>query len=119
MRKTLPIRLPSVNELRTKRPPHGSGRYLNTAWRRYFERELGPPNAGERMKGPVAVTVTRLMGPREREFDDFNEGIKPLVDALRTCGYIESDAPKMCRQSVNQERGKGAAKIVIVMERLA
>ncbi len=56
------------------------------------------------------VTVTRVMGPRQREFDRDNlfAGCKVVFDALVRTGLLWDDGKASCEQHVLQERGERA-----------
>lgn len=55
--------------------------------------ELEWPTAEEKAKHRRIVKFTRLVGPRERRFDDDNfiGGCKPIRDVLVSMGYILDD----------------------------
>lgn len=57
------------------------------------------------------VTITRVLGPRERlmdEFDNLRYAMKGLVDALVTCGYLVDDSPQWASFTVGQDATRRA-----------
>lgn len=66
-----------------------------------YPRRADPPKYKQR------VTVTRVMGPREREWDTQNIGAGTaveLIDALKLAGYFVDDSPKWLETKFTQER---------------
>ena len=64
----------------------------------------------EPVRSPVAVIVTRYLGPRERALDPDNavSACKPLLDALVHHGVIAGDTPAHIQDiSVRSVRGGG------------
>ncbi len=118
---TLPVSLPSQNQLRGYAGGR-LGRFPATSWRRRFERELVPLLRSARCRGPAELEIVRLIGPRQRPYDADNltGGCKPLIDALRLHGYILDDCPEMLTLKVWQRSpgdGERAPAILIHIRR--
>lgn len=66
---------------------------LRNIWRKEF------PPAMPKAAMLRVVRIQRVMGPKERRYDDENlhGGVKPIRDALRYTGWILDDSPKWCR----------------------
>lgn len=70
----------------------------------------------KRLDGPVKITVTRVLGPKDRLFDRGNlEGgsVKQLVDALVRLGWMANDCPNhlvelVCLQDPDNRDQPGA-----------
>jgi hypothetical protein len=117
----LPIQLKSKNERdrmhwRQQRAMRQS--YHDIVTLKYSRNEL-PPEVKQR------VTVTRVMGPRERDFDEQNIGAGTaieLIDALTAAGYWKDDSPRWLETRFVQARSKtikGPAVLVEIFEVVA
>lgn len=65
---------------------------------------------------PVFVRLIRVLGPRQREYDDSNLfGIcdKLVMDALVKCGLFPDDSPRFVRMLTPEHR-KGKAPALVV-----
>jgi Holliday junction resolvase RusA-like endonuclease len=87
-----------------------------------FLKELPPLVKSKRAKGRKRVTITRVLGPRERLYDPDNlvGACKPLLDALRAAGYIEDDTAALIDLHVAQDataRSAGPKILVSIRER--
>lgn len=105
---TLPLKLTNDNEGRSKHWSKASkrrGEYATVVRvvggrRRPFEQ-------------PVRLTVTRIVGPRERLWDADSIGrgsVKELIDSLVECGWLVDDGPKHVtevayRQTIDRQAG--------------
>lgn len=113
---TLPFELTNGNDGR------GYAWYKSASARKKFERQL-------RMLGhvrtpfdvPVKVTVTRILGKRQREWDA-SSGLrgnwKEIEDALVACGWFHDDKPQWIvatdfRQDASQRTNGPAVKVTI------
>ena len=105
---TLPIRLTNDNGGRTQH------------WSRAAKRKSDYQTAVRLIGGkrlpfavPVRLTVTRIIGPRERLWDADSIGrgsVKELIDSLVACGWLNDDGPKWVtevayRQEIDRKRG--------------
>lgn len=54
------------------------------------------------------VTITRLMGKRQRELDEdgLYSALKPCLDAMRDAGWIYNDSPRWVHYTALQERAE-------------
>ena len=105
---TLPIRLTNDNGGRTQHWTKAAGRKKSYA---AMVRVLG----GRRkpFDSPVALTVTRILGPSERLWDADSIGrgsAKELIDSLVACGWLVDDGPKWVtevtyRQEIDRKSG--------------
>lgn len=60
-------------------------------------RQFGILPPTRRATGKAHIRITRVLGPRQREMDAFENlphALKGLVDALVTGGYLVNDGPK-------------------------
>ena len=86
--------------------------------------ELTYPRRGEPPRVKQRVTVTRVLGPRERPFDEQNVGAGSaveLIDALTAAGFWVDDAPRWLETAFKQGDNpavKGPA-VVVEIEPLA
>jgi hypothetical protein len=86
---TMPIDLPSANailRMHWRKQRQLRTEYRNWLWAR--ARCVSHPPEGKQR-----VTITRILGPRQREFDPDNlpASCKSLIDALRDCKHIGND----------------------------
>lgn len=105
---TLPLTLTNDNEGRTKHWSTASKRRGQYAT---IVRVLG----GKRkpFEFPVALTITRIVGLRQRLWDADSIGrgsVKELIDSLVECGWLVDDGPKHVsevryRQLVDRKSG--------------
>ena len=114
---TLPIELTNGNEGRSKHwaPAHKRRREYELAIRAEYPRP-------KKVKTPCRMTVTRVLGKRQRKFDADSLGrgnAKEIIDALVAVGFLPDDGPRHVvevtyRQddSVRPEKGR----TVVVME---
>lgn len=121
----LKCKAPSLNEINGARYLAGRGRSGRERWwgryqsgRNRWQEFLDKAWSDERADGPRKVTFTRIMGPRERPYDDDNliGGLKSLRDYLVDCRFITGDSPEHATFVYKQERGKESA-IDILIER--
>jgi len=111
---TLPFELTNGNDGR------GSKWFSSAKLRKGFEdnlRKLG--HVREPFGYPVAVTVTRILGPRQSLWDSSSIGRgnwKEIEDAMVACGWFHDDGPKyITRTTFEQDanhRGEGPAVMV-------
>lgn len=102
---TLPDRLRSLNEIKSGMQRHRD----MSAWHRLLWAEV--IRAGVRLPhlAPderMRISITRLYGGSEREFDYDNlvGGCKGLVDSLTHLRLIRSDSPRWLERDYRQER---------------
>lgn len=105
---TLPLDLPSRNQIDVM---HWSARHR---LRQEFEDALslaGVCFEANTRQGRWLLTITRLLGRRQRVFDDDNAvgGAKQLIDALVRCGWFVDDGPDFLVVRVAQDAGDRAA----------
>jgi len=81
----LPVKMPSGNSMKGRK-----WEQLNA--RKRYERQLIPLRDSARCEGPAILTITRILGPRERPYDTdrLYGAAGPLIDALGSMGYIPS-----------------------------
>ena len=88
---SIPTKLPSMNAWANQHRGWERVRWIKAA----FLKELPPLSPRQRaVKGRrLRVTITRVLGPRERPYDTDNlyGAVKPLIDALRDAEYIFDD----------------------------
>ena len=120
LRLVLPIQLLSKNA-RDKlhyRARHKLRKDYQAVIELTYPRRAGPPQVKQR------VTVTRVLGPRERPFDGQNVGAGSaveLIDALSAAGFWVDDAPRWLETAFKQGDSpavKGPA-VVVEIEPLA
>lgn len=108
MTLTLPIKLLNDNQGRSQHWSKAAKRKRDyTAMVRVLGGRRAP------FEVPVALTVTRVLGPRERLWDADSIGrgsAKELIDALVACGWLHDDGPKWVksveyRQEVDRKSG--------------
>ncbi len=80
---------------------------------------LAYPRRGEPPRTKQRVTVTRVLGPRERPFDGQNVGAGSaveLIDALTACGFWVDDAPRWLETAFEQGDRPGVKGPAVVVE---
>ena len=104
---TIPLKLPSMNQWSNQFRGWQRVRWIKAR----FEKELPPLVKSKRAKGRKRVTITRVLGPRERLYDPDNlvGACKPLLDALRAAGYIEDDTAALIDLHVAQDSSARSA----------
>ena len=114
--QTLPFELTNKN---AGRKTHWAPAY---AERRVFERTIRKLGwEREPFSELVTVTVTRILGPRQRLWDSSSIGrgnYKELEDALVACGWFVDDGPNYIDQTIfkqddSQRHNGPAVKITI------
>lgn len=114
----VPLEIQSGNDHVVNAPRHGKARWgasgayrkRRVAWEtavRIAAREWLASATLARLLTKRRVTITRVYGARQRDFDRDNlyAGAKVAVDALKRCGVILDDSRKWCELHVTQERG--------------
>ena len=121
MTLTLPIELTNGNEGRTKHWGDAKNRrrkYEATIRLLWSRDHRGPPTP---ITTPVKVTITRVLGKRQRLYDADSLGrgnAKEIIDAIVAAGFLPDDGPKhvtACeyRQDATR-RGEGPAVEVTI-----
>lgn len=92
MTLTLPIELTNGNDGRTKHFGRAAAR------RKQYEHTIrllhGSPDP---IPTPVRLTITRVLGPKQRPFDADSLGrgnAKELIDAIVAAGFLPDDGPR-------------------------
>ena len=112
---TLPIQLLSKNA-RDKlhyRARHKLRRDYGAIIELIYPRRADPPKVKQR------ATVTRVLGPRERPFDEQNVGAGSaveLIDALSAAGFWVDDAPRWLETVFTQGDRPGVTGPAVVVE---
>lgn len=124
-RFAIPLKPPSSNDLRRKaRSPRIAVLMVRREWRRHFRPDV-VAYARRTLHGPRLVTFTRLMGPREREYDDDNlrGGLKPIRDLLCVgtpkhpgLGLLLDDRKETAQFEYVQIRGERPMTIIDIEE---
>lgn len=122
-RFVIPLQPPSQNDLRRMaRRPWIATKMVKRQWVRWFH-PMVVAHARGTLRGPRLVRFIRVMGPREREYDDDNlkGGLKPIRDLLsvgtkrnRGLGVILDDRKETARFEYAQVRGPAPATIIEV-----
>jgi hypothetical protein len=120
-RFNIPLRPPSTNDLRRMaRRPHIAVLMVRRQWLRWFRPDIVAA-ARRTLSGPRLVRFIRVMGPREREYDDDNlkGGLKPIRDLLcvgtkkkRGLGMVLDDRKEVSRFEYHQVRGDAPGTII-------
>lgn len=113
---------PSGNEMRRKYRHWAAYRDLRESWRQWIynaglaqENTLNFLAGRDHKKAKVSIHVAHN---RARLLDDDNlsDGLKPVYDSLRRCGFIVNDSMRwMTRVPPTQERVKDSAQVKTVI----
>lgn len=77
------------------RNSHWSVRYNDVKlWREEF--------VCSKIKGKFNRVHFVVFRPRELDKDNFYQGLKPIIDAMKHCGLIEDDRPSKCHITTTQ-----------------
>lgn len=81
---------------------------------RFFKHQQRIPDA----TGKRRVTLTRIIGHRQRPFDTDNlgTGLKPCVDAMVSVGLLQGDTPSQAEIHRQQEKRHGVGLHVLIEE---
>ena len=112
----LDLRLKSLNQLKGRhwRARHDDKRRVGIAFLAARVRQTTPPQHRQ------LVTLTRILGPRERAWDDENlhgGTAKAVIDTLTDLGYWVDDSPKWIDRAYHQDatrRAEGPAVEITV-----
>jgi len=113
----LPINVPSQNTLYGNVRDHKAARWKYRGHRDKAELLFRSARNNKRIppaRGKRRVTWERILGPRQREYDEpnFVGGLKPIIDALVRVGLLVDDKPKYYEGrygQVTERRGDGPA----------
>lgn len=96
-----------------------AGKYRNarTLWQMLVSEQMRASSC-KAAKGKRRIVYTRIMGPREREwdFDNLVGGGKMVFDAMIRAGLLIDDSAKWCEREYRQERGAESGLRVEVTE---
>lgn len=115
MTLVLPIELTNGNEGRTKHwaPAHKRRQQYELTIRSEYPHP-------KPVKTPVKLTVTRVLGKRQRRYDADSLGrgnAKEIIDALVAVGFLPDDGPKHVREvTYRQDDKTRPEKSVTVIE---
>ena len=116
---TIPLDTPSQNKLYAS-ADHRWGRVQYRKYRDIAEM-VALSSKIPKATGPRLVRWTRVLGPRQRYFDEMNfiGGLKPACDGLVLAKLLVDDRPKYYRGEYDQDdtrRGEGPCLEVTISE---
>lgn len=117
----IPQQMASLNERISNR---GMARFGYQRHRDLWQRWMRVARVNNRITTPTGkrrVTITRLIGYRQREFDRDNlvGGGKAIVDAMVREGLLLGDDATRAEVHYEQVRRDGASGVVVLLEELA
>ena len=106
--------------MRTKRGGYISRSFLSyNSYRRAFKDATRDCPRNLQPTGPRSVTITRIMGPRDRPMDPGNlyVGAALILDALVEAAWLAQDTPAWLSDvQCRQERSEAKGRIRVIVE---
>lgn len=113
-------------ELLNKNDGQGRQWYSSANARKKIEALLLPWHQKKPFVDPVAIVITRVIGPGQRKYDEDSIGrgnAKQILDSLVALGWFVDDGPKWIKncdyRQVDDRRDEGPATIIDVYEWIA
>lgn len=118
-----PVEIYIPFELRNLNEGRGSHWGTRVNYRKLAERILRTMGKipDEPIQGPVRLTITRVLGPRQRLWDAdsvLRGNAKELIDALVAVGWLVGDGPRVVTEAIGQQdatrRDEGPATHILI-----